>query len=121
MKFEIGTILSITHGRMLAEIGNVYKILNYLLDDDLFTHQLPRAVDFAKKFILAQHPQLEEWDNLNDQVTPENRKDYIEKAKTLFGNELGIEPIPGGVWTYKDPVEELEEMVPNDKIVAVNL
>ena len=119
MKFDIGTILSISHSRLLTSIGNVYEILNYMLDDNLFTHQLPRAGRFCQKFVIAEHPQLERWDDFNEQITTENWEEYLEKAKIMFGEELGISKVPGGVWTYKEPVEELSEMVDKEKIIVV--
>lgn len=111
MKFEIGIVLSITHSKLLTDISNVYKILNYMLDDTLFTHQIPRACKFSKSFILTQHPQLNKWDYFNDLITPETWRGHLETAKMLYGKELEIEPIPTGVWTEKEPVEELQEIV----------
>ena len=121
MKFDIGTILSITHGRLLTDISNVYKILNYLLDDDLFTHQLPRAGRFAKNFIIAQHPELSKWDEFDKNITHENWKKYVKNAELLFGKELEIEPIPAGLWTYKSAIEEAKEMVPDKQIKILKI
>lgn len=120
MKFDIGIILSITHSRLLTDIGNVYKILDYMLNDHLSTHQLPRAGRFAQKFILAQHPQLEEW-CFNERINDKNWHLYLEKAETLFGKELEIDPVPDGVWTYKEPREEAQEVMPDDKIISVKI
>ncbi len=119
MKFKIGTILSITHDRLLCKIDDVYKILNFMLDDVLYTHQLPRAGRFAKKFIIAQNPQLEEWSILSGKINRENWQEYLQKAKRLFGNFLEIEKVTDGLWTYKEPIEELEETIDKDKIVVV--
>ena len=41
--YDLGTVLSVTTGTLLTKIGNVYKILNYMTGDNLFTHQLPRV------------------------------------------------------------------------------
>lgn len=119
MKFAIETILSISHSKLLTEIGNVYEILNYMLDDNLFTHQLPRASRFCEKFIRAQYPQLDDWDFFNEQVSTENYKEYIEKAKAIFGNELEIEKVPAGTWTFKDPISEAEEHFSKDSIITI--
>ena len=117
MKFNIGTVLSISHDRLLTNMDNVYKILNYMLDDSLFTHQLPRAARFCQKFVIAEHPQLEEWNDFDKQVNTDNWREFVKKAETMFGKELEISKVPGGVWTYKEPVEELAEMVGKDKII----
>lgn len=121
MKFNIGIVLSISHSKLLTEVGNVYEILNYMLDDNLFTHQLPRAGRFCQKFVVAEHPQLEKWDDFNEQITPENYKEYLEKAKAMFGEELEISKVPGGVWTYKEPVEEAQEHFAKENISVVDM
>ena len=119
MKFDIGTILSVAHSKLLTEIGNVYKILNFMLDDNLFTNQLPRAGRFCAKFLITQHLQLENWAEFDEQITPENYKEYLEKAKTMFGKELEISKVPSGVWSYKDPTDELKEHFAEENIIKV--
>jgi len=110
MKFDIGTVLSVLYGKFLTDIGNVYKILNYMFDENLFTYQLPRASRFVSKFILAQHPQLEEWKLENEQINTENWKEFLELAKQKFGEYLDIKKIPNVLWTHKNP---------EDKVVVV--
>ena len=58
--FHIGAILSVTTGRLVAPNGieDVYSILNHMTGDNLFTHQLPRAGEECKPWLLRQHPQL---------------------------------------------------------------
>lgn len=121
MKFHIGIVLSISHSALLTDMGNIYKILNHMLDDNLFTHQLSRAGEFAKGFLIAQHPQLSEWDHFNKEVNPKNWKDYVKKAELLFGEELDVESVPEGVWTYKEPVEELQEKMSDDQIMQIEI
>lgn len=119
MKFDIGTILSISHDHLLTPIDKVYEILNFMLDENLFTHQLPRAGMFCRPFILKQYPQLIDWDLYDKQVSIDNWQSMVEKAKQLFGEELEIEKPPSGVFTHKNPIEELSEMVDKEKIIVV--
>jgi hypothetical protein len=121
MKFDIGTILSISHDHLLTDIGKVYEILNFMLDENLYTHQLPRAGKFCRPFVIQQHPQLEDWDLLDKQVTTDNWKEMVEKARGIFGNELEIEKPPSGVFNHKNPIEELEEMVGKEKIIIAKI
>ena len=76
MKFKIGTILTITHDILLTDIDSVYKILNYMLDETLYTHQLPRAAKFCKSFILSEHDNLLEW-KFSSSINRNNYKKYI--------------------------------------------
>ena len=46
--FDLGTVLTVTTGRLLTDIGNLYEILNFMTGDDLMTHQLPRATEACK-------------------------------------------------------------------------
>jgi hypothetical protein len=119
MQFDIGTILSISHDHLLTDIGSVYKILNFMLDENLFTHQLPRAGKFCRPFVLQQYPQLEDWNILDKQVNKDNWKEMVEKAKQMFGSELDIEKLPSGVFNHKNPTEELADMVGKEKIIEV--
>ena len=59
-QFHLGDVLSITTGRLVSprHIDGVYDILNFMTGDNLFTHQLPRAFDECKPYLVAQFPQL---------------------------------------------------------------
>lgn len=119
--FHLGDILSITTGRLVSprHIDGVYDILNYMTDDNLFTHQLPRASDECKPHILAQHPELEEIDASG--VNGENWKQWLEEQVAKYGEQLEIKPLVSGIHKIKDPVEEAEEMVGPDKVIKVDL
>lgn len=116
-KFSIQAALSITTDRLFTRnIGDVYEILNFITGDNLMTHQLPRAAEFAKPFILAAYPILEDftpesltasieakgWDNTYNGV--------IASLSKEIGFEITLEPAPEGVWNQKNPIEELIEM-----------
>lgn len=119
-EFKTEVVISAYTGIMLTDdIGEIYEILNYLLDDNLFTHQLPRAGRFVKPFILKQHSQLEEWERYDEHINTENWEEYVEKANKMFGETLELEPVPKGVWGYKDPIQEAEEMMGKDKVITV--
>jgi len=117
--FDIGTVLSISHSKLLTDIGNIYKILNYMLEDNLFTHQLPRACKFCEKFILTQHPQLTEWNNYDESVNEDNYKEMLKKAEEMFGDQLPIKKVPSGIWNFIDPIEELIQKIPHEKILIL--
>lgn len=121
MRFDIGTVLSISHDHLLCPIDNVYKILNFMLDENLYTHQLPRAGRFARPFVFQQHPQLAEWDLYDPQVNRDTWEDLLIKARDIFGTHLEIKKVPPGVWTQKNPLEEAEEMVGKDRVIAIEV
>ena len=118
-KFHIGDILSITTGKLVSPegVGGIYKILNYLTGDNLYTHQLPRAADECRPWLKAQFPQLNDVDASD--VNPDNHKRWIEEQVEKYGEYLEVKPLPALIHDIIDPLDELKRMVPEDKIVVV--
>lgn len=60
--FHFSDVLSITTGRLVStrHIEGVYDILNWMTQDDLFTHQLPRAMRECSPALVALYPELSE-------------------------------------------------------------
>ena len=58
--FALGDILSITTGRLVSErhMDGIYDILNYMTGQNLFTHQIPRAMDHCRPVLEALYPAL---------------------------------------------------------------
>lgn len=115
--FDLGTILSITTSKLLTKMDNVYKILDYMTGDRLFTHQLPRVNREMAPVILAQHPQLKDIDASG--VNTENWSDFLAEQEKRFGKTLPIAPC--GLFEHKkiDPQEELESMVAPNRIIIM--
>jgi hypothetical protein len=65
--FELGTLLSVTTGRLLTKgegprdngIGQMYKLLGWMTNDEPFTHQLPRFAEECKPWLLRWFPDLQ--------------------------------------------------------------
>jgi hypothetical protein len=120
--YPLADILSVTTGRLLSRqhMAGIYNILNDLTGDDLFTHQLPRAMDACRPAVLAQHPQL-------DGVTPPEDIDvpdlmaWLLHAERRFGEELTVEPLAPGAWERLNPIEELCDMVGADRVVVATM
>jgi hypothetical protein len=108
MKFDLGTVLSITDGHLFTDIGNVYKILNFMTGDDLFTHQLPRAMDECAPVIVKQYPHLSEFKT--NPGTIKNFKDVLKQAIEKYGNEFEIEPLKNNEHKIIDPITEARSM-----------
>lgn len=119
--FHLGDILSITTGRLVSPrlMGGVYDILNYMTQDNLYTHQLPRAGDECKPWLLRQHPQLRTVDASS--IDRDNWQDWLAEQVKLFGKELLVEPIPRDDHDYIEPIAELVEMVGSEKVIVVEV
>ena len=139
-EFHVSDVLSITTGRLVStrHMDGVYDILDFMTGDNLFTHQLPRASDECKPYLLEQFPQL---------ATPE--MDFAvaelgEMLKTLSGKKepdklvvgwlskltsgkygvkckevLTVRPIPKGAHQFKNPIAEVAEMMGGRKKVIL--
>ena len=116
--FSLGAVLSVTTGRLLCDLDTVSEILNWLCDDKLFTHQLPRAFKVARPYVLAQFPALAAIDASG--VDPTNWREWLAGQITIFGDAFEVRPLERGIWTYRDPVEEAQEMVGADRVVVVD-
>lgn len=51
MKFTTGEVISAGTGRLCCQMDGVYRILNYLTGDNLYTHQLPRAFKACEAWV----------------------------------------------------------------------
>lgn len=93
-QFQLGDVLSITTGKLVSPrlIDGVYDILNYMTRDNLFTHQLPRAMRECAPWVLRQHPQLGEIDASS--VSKGCWQDWLSEQVDRFGETLDVEPIP---------------------------
>jgi len=102
--FNLGTVLSAATGILLTDIGNFYKILNYMTGESLFTHQLPRVSREMSPIIFQQHPQLKEAD-VSD-ITTENWKEKLEALIDKYG-----------LFDHKkiDPFDEAKDMMGGDE------
>jgi hypothetical protein len=120
LEFDLGDILSVTTGRIVSldGIGGVYKILNYMTGESLFTHQLPRVCGEARPVILAMHPQLAEIDE-EAKITPETFKAWLADQKAIYGDRLPVPKLTRDQHERIDPLSELAEKVHPDKIIVV--
>jgi len=119
-EFHLGDVLTITTGRVLGVNGmdGIYKILNYMTGENLFTHQIPRASQQARPHIITQHPQLANV-VLPDEINNDNCKAVVEELCAKHGAWFSLEPIAEDLQRPCNPIEELTGMIPAEKIVTV--
>ena len=62
-EFPTEAVVSAVSGIMLVDdFGEIYEVLNFLLEDNLFTHELPAACDRARPYIYARYPWMADLD-----------------------------------------------------------
>jgi len=140
--FHIGDVLSVTTGRLVSSrhMEGIYELLNFLTGDNLFTHQLPRAMRECEPWLKTQYPQLMadspdmavsiEVLKGNLTSTPQNKEAigracaaWVEGVRRKFElpEMLPIHEMGANMHTHIDPIEEAEAMVGKDKVIAVKL
>lgn len=111
-EFDLGTVLSITHDRLLAPKGidGVYEILNYMTNSELWTHQLPNAARKCAPVIFGQHPWLR--DVSVDGIVHDNWQERMAALKAAHGDTVALEPLPPDDHLTTNPFRDLPEGVP---------
>jgi hypothetical protein len=148
--FPLGDVLSVTTGRFLSSrgMGGIYEILNYMTGDNLFTHQLPRAMDECAPWLLRRYPHLsrealaselaeldsrlekaQRWNGIPDRSNRPGSdrlragldtvlQGWLAGLVPRFGTMLSVEPIPKDDHERIDPLTELETMVGPDRVIV---
>lgn len=100
-------------------MDGIYDILNFMTGDELFTHQLPRAMKQCAPELLQQHPQLSavvcDWSPQNDETAIRN---WLQQQTDKFGESLDVSPLRQ--YEHRDPVDELCEMAGKEKVIVVD-
>lgn len=116
--FTLGEVLSITTGKLFCPMSGIYKILNHLTGESLYTHQLSRAIESCRPYVLEMFPALTSLDTTG--VDGENGFAWLQEQSKKYGEIFPLAPMPEGLYTVKNPIDELREMVPEKKIIVVS-
>lgn len=117
MKFKIGTLLTVSKHVLVSEDGleGLYKILDFLTGDVLFTHQIPRVLNECSPYIDEKFPWMKdiEMPRFGDEKNEakKNIDVFLEKIYALHGKSLDVEPMPAGRHAFKNPIVEASEMM----------
>lgn len=124
--FPLGHVLSITTGRLVSEtdppIGGVYDILNWMTNDNLYTHQLPRAMGECQPWLCRFFPELPSRQNGGDKFDGENGRwrQWLAEQIATHGASRDVPRIAPDDHARRDPVSELFQLVDDPtKIIVV--
>lgn len=100
-------------------IGAVYEVLNWMTEESVYTHQIPRIGREAQAFMLKRLPALAETCEEAKQVTRDNYQHWqavwlARHGETITLARMGIED-----HEVIDPISELAEMVPPERRIIV--
>lgn len=120
-EFATADVLSCVTGRLMGDIGGVYEVLGWMTGESLFTHQLPRVGREARPVLIAKHPNLQQAVDEAEQVTTENFRVWRDTWIDRYGPTIAVPKMTTTQHERIDPLSELAEKVPPDKIVTVRL
>ncbi|TRZ78547.1 hypothetical protein D4R87_00410 [bacterium] len=117
--FHISDVLTITTGRLVStrHMDGVYEILNFMTDDSLFTHQLPRASNECKPRLLDQFPFLRDIDVSG--INEETWKSWLSSQVSKFGGYHDVIPLNSEDHKKINPIEEIVDLIGEDKVLVI--
>lgn len=116
-EFPLDEILTVSTGCLVSRrhMDAVYETLNFLTGDNLFTHQLPRALEACKPAVLEQHP------DLADVVVPDFGEDvhaevlaWLDTVEAKYGKTRTLVPLAD--WEHRDAIEEACDLMGAEKV-----
>ncbi|MEO3869357.1 hypothetical protein ABGB18_11045 [Nonomuraea sp. B12E4] len=121
--FHLGDILSITTGMLVSpsHIDGVYRILNWMTGDNLFTHQLPRVGEACKGSLLQQHPDLADVQVPEDLDGKEAVLAWLSEQVARFGETRPVARLDPADHTRIDPFDEIRMIRPDMPIISIEL
>lgn len=134
-QFSAATVLTVTTGRLLTPIGNLYAILSWMAGESVWTHQLARFCAECKPWLLRWFPELEQagdekqlakLDELLERAPHHNESPeqavnrwMAETCECGLQDTYEVPQIPRDDHTHKDPYDELVEMRGTDEGIVL--
>lgn len=91
--FDLGTILTLTSGRLFTGMEELYDVLNYLTNETISTVQLPAIMEIVNPYVLSLYPQLK---GVGADLVINNIGDvrkFVDEQKKIYGDSLPLSPI----------------------------
>ena len=117
--FPTEAVISTASGFLLCDIGEVYKVSEYMAGEPVWTHQLPRVGREIAGVIRARHPELAATLDECQQITPENYAEMRDRFIARHGPTIEVSPMTTDQHESRAPISELAEIVPPDRIIPV--
>lgn len=121
--FHLGQLLTITDGKMVSpnHVAGIYDLVDFVTGEKHSTHQLPRAADVVKPWLLEQHPWLAEITVPSGLNSMEKVLGWLVGATEKWGANHDVEAMPLGMYVGREPLAEFKEMAPNAITVPVEI
>lgn len=118
-----GQVITLGDGRLACEIGQVYEALNGLLDDNLMTHQLPRAARFVEPQVREEFPWVADLPPLDLEGVDDASAAVLAWVEQISVEHGPLHEMPdlSGQWVHFDAVDEAVAVFGRDRVIPVIL
>ena len=117
--FPTEAVISAASGFLLCDFDKVHEISEYMAGEPVWTHQLPRVGQEIGVAIRVRHPELAPTLDECSQITPENYQQMRDRFIERHGPTIEISPLSADQHESREPISELAEMVPPDRILSI--
>lgn len=120
--FHLGDLLSITTDRLLSpdHMDGLYRLIDHVTGQAHMTHQLPRAADEIRPFLVDQFPWLDGLAVPADVTDNTDLMSWMSWAAAQHGEYHEVKPMPFGQYIGREPMAELREMRPDAKVIIAD-
>src|SRR5689334_15322950 len=99
-RFHLGDLLSVSTGKLLCPDGvdGLYRVLNFLTGDSLFTHQLPAAAETVRPSLVQQFPflaHIQAPETFSDETAVH---DWVAQQAIAYGEWHEVVAPPSSIW-----------------------
>lgn len=119
-KFATHGVLSVSTGVLMGDIGEVYKVMSFLLGRDAFTHELAYYRRAGERALKAAHGELPTRQDFSH-VTGENHAAVLAEWETRLGGkafELD-DSLRDVLADNEDATSTLKTMAPNTEVITI--
>jgi len=123
VEFPTQDVVGATSGILLGDFDGIVKVLEFVLSDTLWTHQLPAASRASEPLIYAQHPWIADANALlagkaGDVPTLEAT---IAQIISEHGETVSLVPVEDSGWLRGQPLTDLVDMLGNRPAMVIDL
>jgi len=104
-------VLGAATGRLIADIGGIYKVLSFAAGEDVYTHQLPRVGREFAAHLKTYRPDLLPCFDEAERVTRETYKDIGADWVARFGETIEVRRMGADGHKRINPISELADMM----------
>lgn len=117
--FPTHAVLSACTGKLMGDIGDLYKVMSYMLGRDAYTHELSHYGKQAAAALRHAHPELP-GDADFDHVDRDNVLDVRAEWETKLGVTLDLDAsLSKCLADDKTALETLNEIAPGKPVIVI--